>query len=91
VILEAVRDLVSAAMPLIRDRGGLTLVGVAVGNLDDEGGQLELPFDQHESPVRGAALDAAMDGIRERFGSAALTRGVLLGRDPGYTMPGLPD
>ena len=33
----------------------------------------------------------AMDGVREKFGSASLTRGVLLGRDTGFTMPGLPD
>jgi DNA polymerase-4 len=82
-----VRDLVSVAMPLIRDRGGLTLIGIAVGNLDDDSGQLELPFERRPD----AALDAALDGIRERFGSASLTRGVLLGRDTGYTMPGLPD
>ena len=37
------------------------------------------------------ALDRAMDGIRDRFGSGSLTRGVLLGRDTGFTMPGLPD
>jgi len=86
-ILEAVRDLVSVAMPLIRDRGGLTLVGIAVGNLDDDSGQLELPFERRPD----AALDAALDGIRERFGSSSLTRGVLLGRDTGYSMPSLPD
>ncbi len=87
VVLEAVRDLVSVALPLIRDRGGLTLIGIAVGNLDDDNGQLELPFERRPS----AALDAAMDDIRERFGSGSLTRGVLLGRDTGYSMPSLPD
>ncbi len=87
VVLEAVRDLVSVALPLIRDRGGLTLIGIAVGNLDDDSGQLELPFERRPS----AALDAAMDDIRERFGSGSLTRGVLLGRDTGHSMPSLPD
>jgi DNA polymerase-4 len=29
--------------------------------------------------------------VRARFGSAAVTRAVLLGRDPGWTMPLLPD
>ena len=29
------------------------------------------------------ALDAALDEVRERFGSSAITRAVLLGRDPG--------
>lgn len=91
VVLEAVRDLVAVAMPMIRDRGGLTLLGIAVGNLDDDSGQLELPFTDAASPTRAAALDRAMDGIREKFGSASLTRGVLVGRDTGFTMPGLPD
>jgi DNA polymerase-4 len=45
-------------------------------------------------PVDGpgyTALDAAIDDVRDRFGSDALTRAVLLGRDPGITMPLLPD
>jgi DNA polymerase-4 len=29
--------------------------------------------------------------VRDRFGSAAVTRAVLLGRDPGVSMPMLPD
>ena len=33
-----------AAMPMIEAKG-LTLVGIAVGNLDDDSVQLELPFD----------------------------------------------
>ncbi len=86
VVLAAVRGLVAAAMPLIRERG-LTLVGIAVGNLDDESLQLELPFD--DDP--GAALDAALDGVRERFGSSAVTRAVLLHRNTGFSMPTLPD
>lgn len=85
-VLATVRDLVAAAMPMIRDRG-LTLVGIAVGNLDDHGSQLELPFDERG----GGALDAALDGVRERFGSAAVTRAVLLHRDTGMAMPVLPD
>ena len=32
-----------------------------------------------------------MDGVRDRFGNAAITRGVLVGRDPGIVMPLLPD
>jgi DNA polymerase-4 len=61
---------------------------VAVGNLDDDASrQLVLPFDQ----AGGAALDAALDEIRDRFGSAAVTRAVLLGRDQGASPPLLPD
>jgi DNA polymerase IV len=85
-ILTTVRGLISAAMPMI-DAKGLTLVGIAVGNLDDDSGQLELPYDVQS----GGALDAALDGVRERFGSAALTRAALLGRDQGVTMPQLPE
>ena len=39
----------------------------------------------------GSDLDAAVDAVRDRFGSAALTRAVLLGREPGVEMPLLPD
>jgi DNA polymerase-4 len=86
-ILAAARGLMEEAMPLVR-RKGLTLVGVTIGNLDDDGAvQLELPFDRHAA----IALDAALDDVRERFGSSAVTRAVLLGRDPGVTVPHLPD
>jgi DNA polymerase-4 len=86
-ILAAVRGLLATAMPTI-ERQGLTLVGVAVANLDNNGViQLALPFDRHAS----AALDAALDEVRDRFGSTAITRAVLLGRDPGLSMPMLPD
>jgi DNA polymerase-4 len=84
-LLRAARDLLALTMPLIAQRG-ITLVGVAVGNLDDGGEQLTLPFDRHSGE-----LDAALDAVRDRFGSAAVTRGVLLGRDPGLEMPLLPD
>ena len=86
-ILATARGLLTAARPMI-ERQGLTLVGVAVGNLDDDGVvQLVLPFDGHGD----GALDAALDDARERFGSAAVTRAVLLGRDQGLSVPMLPD
>jgi DNA polymerase-4 len=67
---------------------GITLLGVALGNLEDDGAlQLALPLDY----ARASALDAALDDIRDRFGSAAITRAVLLGRDQGPTVPLLPD
>jgi DNA polymerase-4 len=87
-ILAAARGLVAAARPLTAERG-LTLVGFAVSNIDMDGAQqLELPFDAASDPV---ALDSAVDEVRQRFGNASLTRGVLLGRDPGLEMPMLPD
>jgi DNA polymerase IV len=86
-VLAAVRALLAKAAPLIAERG-ITLVGIAVGNLDDDSVvQLELPFDEGGA----GALDAALDSVHERFGSAAVTRAVLLGRDPGPTVPLLPD
>ncbi|MDP9286214.1 MAG: DNA polymerase IV [Actinomycetota bacterium] len=86
-ILSTARGLLASVAPLI-ERQGLTLVGVAVANLDnDDAVQLTLPFDRRNSE----ALDAALDEVRERFGSTAINRAVLLGRDPGLTIPLLPD
>ena len=86
-ILATARGLLAAAMPMIEQRG-ITLVGIAVGNLEDGRSiQLALPSDRHSSD----ALDAALDEVRLRFGSAAITRAVLLGRRPGLAMPLLPD
>jgi DNA polymerase IV len=86
-ILVTARWLLTTAMSEI-ERRGLTLVGVAVANLEDDGAlQLVLPLDRHS----GDALDAALDEVRRRFGSAAVTRAVLLGRDQGWTVPLLPD
>ncbi|WP_112602765.1 DNA polymerase IV [Micromonospora noduli] len=85
-LLAAARALLRAALPEI-DRRGITLIGVSVGNLDDNPVQPELPF----QPDPGSLLDAAVDAVRDRFGSAALTRAILLGREPGVEMPLLPD
>ena len=85
-ILDTERLLLATALPLI-ERQGLTLVGIAVGNLENDSAvQLALPFDRHTD-----ALDAALDEVRERFGAEAVTRAVLLGRDQGLTVPMLPD
>ena len=86
-ILATVRALVEAAMPMI-ERQGITLVGLAVSNLDEvDAVQLALPLDRHV----GGALDVALDTLRGRFGSTVVTRASLLGRDPGLSMPLLPD
>ncbi len=86
-ILDTARGLLAAAMPLIETQG-LTLVGLSLTNLEhDARVQLALPFE----PQHDAALDAALDEVHERFGSAAVTRAVLLGRNPGVVMPLLPD
>jgi DNA polymerase-4 len=86
-ILATARGLLTTAVPMI-ERQGLTLVGVAVANLDNDSAvQLTLPLDRHS----GDALDAALDEARDRFGPTAVTRAVLLGRDQGLTVPMLPD
>jgi DNA polymerase-4 len=86
-ILVAARGLLHAARPLVRDRG-LTLVGVAVANLDDASAvQLALPFESRS----GRSLDAAVDAVRDRFGSAAVTRAGLLEHGPGVEVPLLTD
>ncbi|GBE64068.1 DNA polymerase IV [Mycobacterium sp. MFM001] len=87
IILAAARRLVASAAPLIAERG-LTLVGFAVAEIDRSGAeQLLLPFTDPQPP----AIDAAVDRVRDRYGKAALTRGVLVGRNPGLEMPHLPD
>jgi DNA polymerase IV len=87
VILGVARDLLHAAMPMIRQRG-VTLVGLTLSNLDDDSAiQLALPFGRRSS----IALDRALDVVRDRFGTDAVTRAVLLGRDHGPAVPLLPD
>ncbi|HEV7666263.1 MAG TPA: DNA polymerase IV [Chloroflexota bacterium] len=86
-ILLVAQDLLATAAPLL-ERRGLTLVGISVANLEnDDAIQLALPFDRQTS----GALDTVLDRIRDRFGSNAVTRAVLLGRDQGLTVPLLPD
>jgi len=86
-ILATARGLLAAAAPMIQTRG-LTLVGISVANLDDDATlQLPLPLGRGDYD----ALDAAMDEVRERFGSDAVKRAVLLGRNTGLVMPLLPD
>lgn len=87
VILTVARELLACATPAIEVRG-LTLVGLAVTGLESgRAVQLVLPFEAQG----GAALDAAVDEIRDRYGTTAITRALLLGRDPGIAMPLLPD
>ncbi|HSC51190.1 MAG TPA: DNA polymerase IV [Gaiellaceae bacterium] len=87
VILATATALLEDATPLIEERG-ITLVGVAVGNLGDGTAlQLALPLDRRHSD----ALDAALDEVWQRFGSRAVTRAVLIGRSRGVELPLLPD
>jgi DNA polymerase-4 len=87
-VLTAARGLLITALPMIRDRG-LTLIGITLSNLDNERGgvQLMLPFGGREDGV----LDTTLDSVRDRFGSAAITRAALLGHQEGQQVPLLPD
>src|SRR5262249_24496459 len=80
-VLTAAGALLTGAMPLI-ERRGVTLVGLTISDLsDDRAVQLALPFDRYSD----GALDTALDSVYERFGSKAVTRGVLLGRNEGFS------
>ena len=86
VVLAVARSLLSAAQSSIEVRG-LTLIGVAITNLGpDLPRQLALPLEAEDREV----LDGILDEIRDRFGSAAITRAVLLGRPAGLAIPLLP-
>ncbi len=82
-VLAAARALLGAAQPLIEQRG-ITLVGVALTNIEDSG-PAQLPLDD-----RTALLDSTLDELRERFGTEAITRAVLLDRDEHPRLPQLP-
>jgi DNA polymerase-4 len=87
VILATVRDLVRDATPMIATQG-ITLIGVTLTNLDnDDAIQLALPFDRRWVP----GLDAALDELKDRFGTSVIKRAVLLDRDEGLSVPLLPD
>jgi DNA polymerase-4 len=84
-ILVTARGLLVAAHPLI-DRAGITLLGLSLTGLEDASAvQLALPLER----TRG--LDSTLDDVRDRYGSKAIVRAVLLERSEGITMPHLPD
>jgi len=84
-VLATARELLAAAGPMI-ERQGITLVGIALSNLaDHHAAQLALDGDP------SATLDATLDDLRDRFGTDAITRAVLLGHDEGPLAPRLPD
>jgi DNA polymerase-4 len=86
-ILATAAWLLEGARPAI-ERRGLTLVGVSVSDLHDATAvQLALPL----RPGSDGALDAALDAVRDRYGSDAVTRAVLLGLDRRPSPPLLPD
>ncbi|MCP3853706.1 MAG: DNA polymerase IV [Actinomycetia bacterium] len=82
----AARGLLTDSEPLI-DANGITLLGITLSGLSDTNAvQLGLPFDQG----RGEALDTALDGVRQRFGSRSVGRAALVGHRT-MEMPSLPE
>nr|WP_245663253.1 DNA polymerase IV [Nocardia inohanensis] len=87
VVLRAARTLLEAALPMIHERG-LTLIGLALTNLDDSDTmQLALPLEERAENT----LDSTLDALRDRFGAGTVTRAALLGRGEGLSVPTLPD
>ena len=87
LFVDAARGLLHREHGLVLARG-LTLIGVAVANLEDGSEiQLALPFGDRAD----ATLDAALDLLRDRYGSGSVVRGSLLGKAVGIEMPLLPD
>ena len=102
-VLAAALELLEGEFDRIDD-DGLTLLGMAIANLTDASAvQLTLPLDHDTAIVaprhndstvelaRSASLDATLDTLRDRFGSAAVTRASSLGRTAGIEVPKLPD
>ena len=86
-LLATARLLLGEALPTIEARG-CTLIGLTFTNLlRDDAVQLALPLEGPSS----SALDSTLDTVRDRYGSKAVTRGVLLGRHEGLRVPLLPD
>jgi DNA polymerase-4 len=86
-VLTAARALLDDVTPLIREQG-LTLIGLSLTNLEDADAlQLELPF----AAKHVGRLDPALDTIRDKFGTDAVRRAVLLHKDDGWSPPMLPD
>jgi DNA polymerase IV len=86
-LLGVARELLTTARPLIAERG-ITLLGISLTNLlNADEVQLAFPLERHMP----TALDVALDSVRDRYGSEAIVRAVLLHRDRGIAMPHLPD
>ncbi len=67
IVLDIARRLLARRLPEIRDRG-CTLVGITLSGLDQHGAQLLLPLE----PTDDGRVDAVIDSVRDRFGTAAI-------------------
>lgn len=93
LVLEAARELLDSAGGV--ELGELTLVGVALGNLEtDRAVQMELPLDREPEaadPEAPGSLDRALDDLRGRYGTEAVTRASLVDRPGTGATPVLPE
>jgi DNA polymerase-4 len=90
LILQACDRLLSDMKSTIAQKG-ITLLGLSITNLcDADAVQMALPFDELQFAV-GTSLDSALDGVRAKFGTAAIGRAANVGRDLGFGVPMLPD
>jgi DNA polymerase-4 len=94
VWVSTARTLLRGALPLIEEKG-CTLLGVSISGLvDAHTEQLELPLEwpgAAGAARRESVLDGALDAVKDKYGAGAVTRAVLLDREPGIEMPQLPD
>lgn len=89
-ILAAARTLMYDVWGHAVDRG-LTLVGITLSGLDPVGTeQLLLPFDDVRREQHLVSLEGAIDEVRQRFGTTAVTRARMLDQDVGAQTPVLP-
>jgi len=65
-------------------RSAVRLLGVGCGHLQS---LRQTDLFAHAAPPRNARLDATVDGIRDRFGTALVTRASLLPKSPGRGGP----
>ena len=87
LFLAVARDLLAERWGHLQD-AGCTLLGVTVSELmPADAVQLSLALDGHDH----RRLDHVLDDVRGRFGTAAVVRASLLGRDDGRSVPVLPD
>ena len=86
VILAALRGVLAAALPLSGSAGSRCW-----GSRSPTCATPTPSSSPCRSTVPARRARHGLDAVRERFGPEAMTRAVLIGRDPGVSMPLLPD
>lgn len=82
--IDTARALLHTSYPLLRERG-CTLIGVSISGLLDQVHDEQLELDlwgRERRREESAALDRALDAVRDRFGTASVARAVTVRRNP---------